>query len=282
MQLGLLTAPFGDTPLEKVIEWAGIGLGGEGFDALEVVAGPGARHIDVDSFTPDDAARLLSLLGEARLSFSSLANYCNTAAPDEDERARTLEALKRTVDCAALLKVDVVCTLAGMPLPGKSREETIKTVSGDFFKALCDYAGEKGVKIALENWYATNICGLHHFDLIFETVDRPNFGLNFDPSHLVWQGIDHLQAVDEFKDRLFHTHAKDVEISTHKLRRLGNQSRGWWRYVIPGFGEIDWGRYIGALRQAGYDGVLSIEHEDASQSREEGFVRGLEYLSLFV
>ena len=282
MQIGLLTAPFGDTDLEQVIEWAGVGDGGEGFDALEVACGPGARHIDTATFTQADAERIITKLGECQIGISSLACYCNTTPEDPAEQQKVLANLKQVVDSAALLGVGIVCTLAGMPHAGKSREQTIEASARGLFPELCDYAGEKNIKIALENWFATNICGLNQFEQLFATVPHANFGLNYDPSHLVHQGIDHLMAVDLLASRIFHTHAKDVEINHSKLAYLGNQGRGWWRYVIPGFGEIHWGRYVGALRRNKYDGVLSIEHEDSSQSREEGFVRGLDHLSQFV
>jgi sugar phosphate isomerase/epimerase len=113
-------------------------------------------------------------------------------------------------------------------------------------------------------------------------VPDANLGLNFDPSHLHWQGIDYLEAVDWFKDRIFHTHAKDVEIKRHMLRWVGNQSGGWWRYVIPGYGEINWGVYIARLRAAGYNGVLSIEHEDSAFGVEEGFIKGQRHLAQYV
>ena len=109
-----------------------------------------------------------------------------------------------------------------------------------------------------------------------------NLGLNFDPSHLYWLGIDYLAAVHEFASRIFHTHAKDTIIYREVLRNVGVQGRGWWRYVIPGLGNIDWGEYIGTLRKVGYDGVLSIEHEDGSVGREEGFRLGVQHLSQFV
>lgn len=113
-------------------------------------------------------------------------------------------------------------------------------------------------------------------------VPDENMGLNYDPSHLLHQGIDYLEAVERFKDRIFHTHAKDTEVKQHVLRWVGNQSRGWWRYVIPGFGEVNWGVYIARLRSIGYDDVLSIEHEDGAFGVEEGFIKGQRYLSQFV
>ena len=193
-----------------------------------------------------------------------------------------IDLLKKAVDAAELLGVDVVCTLGGMPVPGKDKFKTIQEDCTQVFPPVLDYAGERGIKIALENWYATNMQGLEHWKCMFDAIPHENFGLNFDPSHLIWQGIDYIAAVHHFGKRIFHTHAKDTEVREDKLRWLGNQAHGWWRYVIPGFGAVRWGEYIGALRAIGYDGVLSIEHEDSAFGREEGFLAGKRYLSQFV
>jgi sugar phosphate isomerase/epimerase len=144
------------------------------------------------------------------------------------------------------------------------------------------FAAAHKVKIAFENWTATNIQHLGHWQRVFELVPDANVGLNFDPSHLFWQQIDYLEAVERFGPRIFHTHAKDTEVLEHRRREVGVNGGGWWRYVIPGYGEIDWGVYISRLRRVGYDGVLSIEHEDSTLGREEGFRKGQRHLALFV
>jgi sugar phosphate isomerase/epimerase len=278
MEIGILTAPFGGEPLEVVAAFAGE----HGFAALEVAAGPGSKHIDITHFTQADAERVLELMERRALRISSVAMYTNTTPADPQERARVIDLLKKAVDSAQLLGVDVVCTLGGMPVPGKDKFKTIQEDCTQVFPPVLDYAGERGIKIALENWYATNMQGLEHWKCMFDAVPHENFGLNFDPSHLIWQGIDYVAAVHHFGKRIFHTHAKDTEIREDKLRWLGNQAHGWWRYVIPGFGAVRWGEYIGALRSVGYDGVLSIEHEDRAFGREEGFLAGKRYLSQFV
>lgn len=277
MQVGILTSPFGREDLDFVIRFASE----NGFDALEVSATPGSRHIDPQTLTEAEAGQIRKKVEEAKLVISGLAAYMNVTDPDPTKRENVLNHLRKTVDAAAMLGVGVVCTMAGMPLPGKSRMQTIEEECTKVFPPLLDYAERKGVKIALENWTATNIMHLGHWERLFELIPHPHFGLNFDPSHLLWQGIDYLAAVDRFKDRIFHTHAKDTEINEHRLRWYGNQEGGWWRYVIPGFGRIRWGEYIATLRRNGYNGVLSIEHEDSALGREEGFIKGLHYLRLF-
>ena len=275
MQVGMLTGPFRNESLEEVIAFAGA----NGFDALEVSSGPGARHIDITNLPDSRVSDIKKLLEANKLVISSLAWYTNmTNAEGREETAKNFRLL---VDCAGKLGVGVVCTLAGMPVAGKDKFKTIEEDAAVVFPPLVEYAASKGIKVALENWYATNIQGLAHFDKMFEAVPHENFGLNFDPSHLIWQGIDYCAAVDRFAKRIFHTHAKDTEVRDDKLAYLGNQMGGWWRYVIPGFGRIKWGEYIAALRRNGYNGVLSIEHEDGVLGREEGFIKGKNYLKMF-
>ena len=275
MDIGLLTAPLRDRPLESVVEFAKK----TGFGALEVAAGPGSKHLDPAAF---DAAKVKSLLSKAGLRISSLAYYVNLLDPDGQRRRDLAAQMRAVIDAAAALDVDVVCTLAGMPMPGKDRMATIEEDFPGVVRPLTEYAGERGVKIAFENWFATNIQNLAHWERVFEVVPAPNLGLNFDPSHLLWQGIDYLEAVDRFRDRIFHTHAKDTEIKEHVLRRVGNQAGGWWRYCIPGYGEVNWPVYIARLRQVGYNGVLSIENEDDVFGVEEGFIKGQRYLAQYI
>ena len=278
MYVGMLTAPFGTEPLEHVAAFAGE----YGFEALEVAAGPGSKHVDLTKFGPADAERISALLEHRALRISSLAAYVNNTDADPQRRAAANDIVRKAIDAAALLKVEVVCTLAGMPVPGKSKMQTIEEDCAKVFAPLVEYAASKGVKIALENWYATSIQHLGHWQRIFEVVPAPNFGLNFDPSHLAWQDIDYIHAVDVFAKRIFHTHAKDTEVIAAKKAWVGNQhDGGWWRYVIPGLGIVRWGEYISALRRNGYDGVLSIEHEDSAVGREEGFLIGKKYLEQF-
>lgn len=273
MHVGMLTTPFAGDSLDTVVDFACQ----SGLECLEVCATEDCKHFDIEN-TEKWAQRIR----EAGLCITSLAAYTDTTAGDESQREHNQQWLLRLVDACSQAGTDVLCCMAGLPPAGMSREETLEQLAAPFFRSLCAQAAGAGIKIALENWTATNIMHLGQWDCLFELVPDENLGLNFDPSHLVWQDIDYLAAVEKFADRIFHTHAKDTEILAHKRAYIGNQSQGWWRYVIPGFGVIDWGVYIGRLRDNGYDGVLSIEHEDATWSREEGFIKGNQYLQQFV
>ena len=275
MQVGILTAPFRHEPLEDIIAFAGQ----NGIDALEVASEPGSKQIDPSNFSGDRAAQIKKALESNNVVISSLAWYTNMT--DTAKRDQTAKNFRLLVDAAEKLDVDVVCTLAGMPVEGKNKLKTIEEDCSAVFPPLVEYAASKGIKIALENWFATCLQGLAQFDRMFQVVPNDNFGLNFDPSHLLWQGIDYIAAVERFAERIFHTHAKDTEVRDDKLAYLGNQESGWWRYVIPGLGRVKWGEYIAALRRNGYNGVLSIEHEDSAIGREEGFIKGKNYLKIF-
>ncbi|MEO0249041.1 MAG: sugar phosphate isomerase/epimerase [candidate division WOR-3 bacterium] len=275
MKIGFLTAPFRNEPLETVFQFAA----DHAFDSLELAVGYGHPHLDLEQ---PDLEKLKRLIERYQVPLSSLAFYTNTTDPDPEVRKRNTEGLRKAIESAAALGVEVVCTLAGHPVPGKSKIQTIEQDCVQVFTPLLEYAAEKGVKIAIENWYATNLQALDHWQRFFEVLPHENLGLNFDPSHLLWQQIDYILAVHLFSPRIFHTHAKDTEVLQHRLAFVGNQGGGWWRYVIPGLGQVRWGEYLASLRRVGFNGVLSIEHEDSALGREEGFLIGKKYLAQFM
>jgi len=273
MHVGLLTARFpADKSFAEIARWAGEA----GFAALEVAT----QHLAPGDVLADGGAAVKELLAETGLRISSLAHYqiFNRCASAEAYAAEMREVFA----AAEALGVDTVCALAGFPVDGKSKLETIQDDVKAIFGPLAREAADRGLRIAFENWFATNLQNLDHFAALVEAVAQDNVGFNFDPSHLEWQQIDTLAAVEEFGDQIFHTHAKDVAIRRDKRARMGVLEFGWWRYVIPGFGEIDWGRYILALKEISYEGVLSIEHEDSAFEAEEGFEKGLVHLRQFV
>jgi len=122
---------------------------------------------------------------------------------------------------------------------------------------------------------------------MFQIIPSKNFGLNLDPSHLYWLGVDYIKAVREFKDRIFHVHAKDTEILGDELAKVSIRGRGWWRAAIPGQGDINWNKFISTLYQVGYDGTISIEHEDPVWSGtldkvKNGLILGKRHLAPFI
>ena len=273
MYLGLLTARFKEEKdLAAIASWAGKA----GYKGLEVAT----RHLDLDSVLADDGVAVKKLLAQNGLRISSLAHYSNFNRNNTPEKYTA--QMGKVMAAAETLGVDTVCTLAGFPAPGKDKMKTIREDIPGVFTPIAEEAGKKGLKIAFENWFMTNLQHLDHFRALTEVLPQKNVGFNFDPSHLLWQEIDYIAAVEEFRDRIFHIHVKDVAVRRDRRSRLGVLERGWWRYVIPGFGEIHWGRFVLALKEAGYDGVLSVEHEDRAFDAESGFAAALKQLSAFV
>ena len=277
MHVGILTAPLRTKPLAELIPWAAQ----QGIRALEIDVRSGAQ---LDVLKVDDAAleQLQGLLSAHKIQISSLACYALLTGVSAEQAAQNRKELEAAITLAARLGVGTVCTLAGFPTPGKNKAKTIAEDLPGAMRPVLDLAGQHGVKLALENWYATNIQHLDHWRGVFDVLPDAHFGLNFDPSHLDWQGIDVNAAVYEFRDRIFHVHAKDVSVDLAKLKRVGYNGDGWWRYTLPGYGRLLWGDFITTLRRIGYDDVLSIEHEDDAFPAEEGFVKAARYLNTLV
>ncbi len=284
IRVGMLTAPLRDLPFEAVLDMAVRCH----VAALEVVAEPGHPHIDPMTLGPAQAEAIKQRLGERQLEISGLSNFMNITAPGKSGEAQ--QVMIKTVDAAVLLGVPTICMNLGTPVQGMSKIETIRKVIPGLLRPIIDHAKAKGINVAIENWFETNLQGLDTFDCLMETIPDAHFGFNYDPSHLVHQQCDYTVPIKRFGKRIFHTHAKDCLVDEQQRAYLGVlggkwyvgvPGGGWWRYVIPGFGDIKWGQYIGHLREVGYKGVLSIEHEDDTFGPEEGFRHGAHYLNQF-
>jgi len=276
VKLGLLTAALPDLSLEEVARWAH----DNGFEALEIACWPagggagrryaGVSHIDVDHLEPK-AVR--SIMRRYHLDISALAYYPNNLDPDADTRQAVNDHLKRVIEAAQELEVAVVGTFVG-----RDQHRSVDDNLEDFARVwppLVRFARDHGVKVAIENcpmlFSADEWPGGRNLAYspaiwrrMFEIVPDDNFGLNLDPSHLVWQFIDYVRVVRDFAPRIFHVHAKDMEIDRDGLYEHGVMSlgMGWQVPRLPGLGEVRWDTFISALYAAGYDWVVSIEHED--------------------
>ena len=276
MKLGLLTAAFPDLTLEQVAHWAHE----NGFQALEIACWPSGRgerrryagvsHIDVEDFDPKAVRQLLR---KHDLEISALAYYPNNLDPDDEARRIANDHLRRVIEAAQRLEVGIVGTFVG-----RDQHLSVDVNLEDFKRVwppLVRFAREHDVKIAIENcpmiFSADEWPGGRNLAYspaiwrrMFEIVPDDNFGLNLDPSHLVWQFIDYTRAVRDFSSRIFHVHAKDMEVDREGLYEQGVMSLGvgWQVPRLPGLGEVRWDRFISALYAIGYDWVVSVEHED--------------------
>lgn len=290
MKLGFLTAALPGLSLEECADWGA----NNGFEMIEIACWPagegkerryaGVSHIDVDTLDDAGAQQIVDMLSKRGLTISSLAYYPNNLHPDQDHRERVNEHLRKVIVAAQRLGVPIVGTFIG-------RDQT-KSVPENFvafreiWPPLVKFAAEHNIKIAIENcpmifsydeWpgganlaYSPAI-----WREMFSIIPDENFGLNLDPSHLIWQMIDYERAVYDFKDRIFHVHAKDMEINRDGLYQNGVMSvgMGWQIPRLPGLGEVRWDRFISALYASGYDYVLSIEHEDRNFEATEELVK---------
>ncbi len=299
MKLGFLTACFRDLPLTEIVPWAAA----HGFQALEVGVWPPTHardyasvSIDVANLTPQKAAEIKGLFARHNMTISCLTYCDNNLDPDLAKRQARLAHLGKVIDAANLLGVRTVSTFIGR-VPQLTLADNLKEAQ-KVFAPILEQAASKDVRIAIENCpmpgeqfeglvgnvaYSPAI-----WDELFSLLPNDNLGLNFDPSHLVWLGVDYLDAAQEYVDRIFHVHAKDTEVQDGDLAYRGiGTLKGWWRYRMPGWGEIDWQQLISVLIESGYDDVLSIEHEDpiwegSEEKVKGGLILGQRYLSQFL
>ena len=294
MKLGFLTACLPRVELEPIVEWAAT----SGFDALEVAAWrrTGGRdftasHIDAANLGPADAERVRELFDRHSLTLSSLAFYDNNLHPNPDERRSVNDHVLACVDAAAALGCPTVGTFVGRH-PGRTVAENLRDAE-EVFKPLVDRATERGVKLIIENcpmegWHPDGYPGnLAYSPELWEWMFSLGLYLNYDPSHLIWLGIDPVEAVRPYLDRIPHAQAKDIQLFGDRRNRFGWPGRaverpdpwdvGWWRYRVPGLGQVDWRRLVDAMYEGGFDGVFSVEHEDPVWGGDEEKVKlGLE------
>ncbi|MDT7703284.1 MAG: hypothetical protein QOJ30_5609 [Pseudonocardiales bacterium] len=279
MKLGFLTACLPDRSLADIAAWAE----SRKYEALEVAAWPDlgdrpftATHLDAAGFGEKEADETRALFEKHGLTLSSLAFYDNNLHPDPAERQAINDHVLACIDAAALVGCPTVGTFIGRH-PGKSVAENLREAE-QLFPRLVDRAGEKGVKLIIENcvmegWHPDGYPGnLAYSPELWEWMFSLGLYLNYDPSHLVWMGIDPVEALKPYVDRIPHAQAKDIQLFPEKRNHYGWPGKavvredpfdvGWWRYRVPGLGDVDWLRVVDALYEGGFDGVLSVEHED--------------------
>jgi sugar phosphate isomerase/epimerase len=295
MKLGLMSAALPGLSLDELADWASA----SGFGMLELACWPvgksdrrysGVTHVDVATLDDATAAQIRHKMDATGLQISSLGYYANPLSPDLALRAGVIEHLKKVIVAAKTLEVPMVGTFVG-----RDKNLTVEANLEEFGRVwpeIVHFAGDHGVQIAIENcpmifsndeWPGGNNLATTPaiWRAMWDIIPDQNFGLNLDPSHLVWQFIDYVRVVHEFKDRILHVHAKDLRIDREGLYNRGTLSAGmgWQIPRLPGLGEVNWAAFISALYEVGYDYVLSIEHEDrAFEGTEEKVKRGF-YLS---
>jgi sugar phosphate isomerase/epimerase len=279
MRLGLFTACLPSLSLGEVATWAAA----HGYAGLEVAAWPDvpgreweASHLDVQHLDEGAAAAVQRMLAEHDLTISAIGYYENNLDADEARRDEVHEQLRRCVDAAAMLDCGLVGTFVGRDVSRSVRDNV--ALAEKALPPLVEHASDKGVRLVIENcpmegWHPDGYpANLAYSPELWDWLLGLGLYLNFDPSHLVWLGIDPVAAVRPYVDKVLHVQAKDVQVDVGKRTRFGVFGRaldrsdpwqsGWWRYRIPGLGDVDWRRLVDVLYEGGYDGFISVEHED--------------------
>ena len=277
MQLGFVSAIFGDLSLKEVLQHASH----LGYDCVEVMCWPpdgpdrkygGVMHLDVTDFTQAQADDTNALCDKYGVGISALGYYSIPLSAEADQAQAACEHLPKVIDAAALLGLKNVNSFIGAnhTLPLEANLEKFAAV----WPAFIRHAEEKDIRIGIENcpmlfantWpFGLNLARTPAiWRQMFETISSDHFGLNYDPSHLRMQLIDPIAPVKEFGPKIFHTHAKDMRIDVDRLNDVGSLVPPMQRSTakIPGLGDIDWGKFIGALTDAHFDGAVCVEVED--------------------
>ncbi len=277
MKIGFYTSTFNDRPLEEVLDFAKEA----GFDAIEIdIRG----HIE----TPENVAGAAAKARERGLLLSAITFFGNQLDQDVQRRNELRSLTAEFARAADDANIPVLVIFPG-------RDAT--TAEEDNYKSFADLANDliqqttgRGLNIAIENWPGPENAFIGISPLgwkwLFDLIPDPRFGLEFDPSHLLRLGIDPYAAFEDVKRRVKILHAKDTSIDAARLQAVGYHGAKWWRYRLPGSGLLDWPRFLRQAEAAGFDGTISVEHEDSDYgwprndlaARMEGERKALSFL----
>jgi sugar phosphate isomerase/epimerase len=303
IKLGFQSAILGDLSFDEVITFASE----NGFACVELMCWPvgqanrkyaGVTHIDVALLDDKEIARIKNKLKEKNVFISGLGYYPNPLDPDKEKSDFYISHIRKVIDAAVLLDIGIVNTFIGAD-PSKFDDDNLAKF-GEVWPPIISYAEEKKIKIGIENcpmfftrdeWPSGN--NLAHspalWRKIFEAIPSRNFGLNYDPSHLVWQMMDYVKPIYEFREKIFHVHIKDARILWEKINDVGILTTPLQLHTpkLPGLGDINWGKFFSALYESGYEGAACIEVEDKSfegslENRKTAILQSRNYLRQFI
>ncbi|HLU47426.1 MAG TPA: sugar phosphate isomerase/epimerase [Planctomycetota bacterium] len=303
MKLGFVTAIVPELSLDEVAELASR----EDYDVIEIMCWPpsraerryaGVTHIDLVEFKASDAERVRETLAKHGIEASALGYYPNPLSPDRGESELAVAHLERVIRAAPLLGLDRVNTFVGRDFTKSIDENWPRFL--EIFRSLVKLASDEGVKIGIENcpmlftrdeWPGGKNLAVSPaiWSRMFADIPDPSFGLNYDPSHLVWQHMDPVAPLKEFRDRIHHVHAKDVRVDRERLDRVGILAHPleYHSPKLPGLGQVDWGHFFAVLSEIGYRGPVCVEvedraYEDSLESRKAALRQSATYLRNFI
>lgn len=303
MKMGFVSAILEENTFEEMIDTASE----LGFQCVEVACWPkgnaerryaGVSHIDVDNLDDEKVTYIQNYCEEKKVEISSLAYYPNTMDQDLEKRRLAVAHLKKVIAASSKLGIGMVTTFIGRDQT-KSVEENLELVK-EVWPEIIREAEEHRVKIAIEN--CPMLFGEDQWPggqnlmttpviwrKVFEILKSDYLGINYDPSHFVWQMIDYIEPIYEFADKIFHVHYKDIKVYPEKLSKAGTMAYplDYMSPKIPGLGDVDWGKYVSALTDIGYHGYTCIEVEDrAFEDSQEDIINSLKlskrYMEQFV
>jgi sugar phosphate isomerase/epimerase len=303
MKLGFVSAILPELSLVEVARVAA----DIGYTCVELMCWPvskaerryaGVTHVDVMDFTSAKADEVRRILADAKVEISGLGYYPNPLSPNREESDLAVGHLRKVIQAAALLGLKTVNTFIGRDWT-KSVDDNWPRLL-EVWKPLVQFAEGNRVRIGIENcpmlfsrdeWPGgKNIATSPKiWRRLFADVGSANLGLNYDPSHMIWQRMDYLKPLREFKDRLFHVHAKDVRMDCERLDDVGilAHPNEYHTPKLPGMGEVDWGRFFSVLTDVGYRGPVCVEVEDRAyehslDARKASLQQSYNYLRNFV
>ena len=278
MKLGLITSILDGLSFEETVDYcSSIGL-----ECMEVACWPkggaerrysGVSHIDCENLTSQKAEYINEYCRSRNIEISALAYYPNVLDSDLNKREQSIAHLMNVINAASMLNVNMVTTFIGRQQE-KNVDDNLKVVE-EIWKPIIQFAEEKKVKIAIENCpmlFTNNewpggqniMTSPANWRKVFNILNSDYIGINYDPSHFIWQQIDYIKPIYEFKDKIFHVHFKDIKVFEDKLKDVGVMATPlqYMTPKIPGLGDVDWSAYVSALTDIGYDGPACLEIED--------------------
>ena len=305
MKLGFVSAILDSWTYEEMMDFASE----HGFECVEVACWPqgkserryaGVTHIDAERVLEDEAyaKHILDYSKAKKVEISSLAYYPNTLDPNLEKRKAVVDHLMALIRASAKLGVNMVTTFIGRD-QSKTVEENLEIVK-EVWPPIVALAESLGVRIGIENCpmlFGTDqwpggqnlMTTPNNWRKVFEILPSKNLGINYDPSHFVWQMIDYVKPIYEFKDRIFHVHCKDIKLYRDKLQECGimGYPLEFMSPKLPGLGDVDWGKYVSALTDVRYDGYICIEIEDkafenSKKKVEDSLILSQRYLKQFI
>ena len=295
MKLGFVSAILDKYSFEQMIDFAA----DKNFECVEAACWPkgtaerryaGVTHIDVDELDDQKAEYILSYCKDRGVELSSLAFYPNILNADMEKRNENIEHLKKVIRASAKLGINMVTTFIGRN-QNKNVEENLEDMA-EVWPPIIRLAEKLKVRVAIENcpmlFDAEQWPGGQNlmttpviWRKVFDMIPSDSLGLNYDPSHFVWQMIDYIKPIYEFKDKIFHVHYKDIKVYSERLNEVGIMAYPlkFMCPKLPGLGDVDWRKYVSALTDIGYDGYTCIEIEDKAFEKNDEQVRNALILS---